>query len=197
MSCVELARTGVHRALIDRAAATGTCEAEVIEVSYLELPSPSLRIQIPRFILCFALLTLLPWLYLEKAICKGFGIDTNVAAQRDAIVPCILRLQMYEVRLRFCSSHPFCMSSFSSLVPSWQSCRTTLEFHPSPKRKNLHPPLLPYQHPSPHQSQHTTSPSYPINAPAGGRTDIPNLKTAQLLLPLELRRNRCSRRKAR
>lgn len=30
---VELARTGVHRALIDRAAATGTCEVEVIEVS--------------------------------------------------------------------------------------------------------------------------------------------------------------------
>lgn len=33
-SYLELGRTGVHRALIERAAATQSCEAEVVEVRY-------------------------------------------------------------------------------------------------------------------------------------------------------------------
>lgn len=83
---VKLGRTGVQRALVERATATQKCESEVIGVSAILLAhlSPgALRL------MCNSILM--------QALTKAFGFGDGVAS--TALVPCILRLQTLEVSI--------------------------------------------------------------------------------------------------
>jgi len=84
---VKLGRTGVQRALVERATTTQKCEGEVIGVSAILLAhlSPgALRL------MCNSILM--------QALIKAFGFGDDAAS--TALVPCILRLQTLEVSIR-------------------------------------------------------------------------------------------------